>query len=216
MQIVNNFKFLDIIGKEIQFKIENSEKYKTIFGGILTICLGIISLVSLWFFGNDIIYRKFPNILTKELYLEKPEYHTLNNSNFFLATRFSDYQAKIIDDPRILIPKFSYYLYEINVTTGELEIIDSVDIEMGKCTNAHIDNDTLKSEFLENYYCADLNNYTAGGNWDSDRLGEIYYSAEVCTEKTEKEKNITCASQEELKEKYNEILYIDVKYRIII
>jgi len=212
MQILNSFKFIDIIGKEIQFKIENSEKYKTSFGGILTITLGIISLISLWFFGNDVIYKLSPKIITNELYLDQTEYHILNNSNYFFAIRFSDYNGVIIDDPRFLIPKFVYTLYEINTESGELDTTFSEAIKMVKCNTSHIDNETLHSELLEFYYCATLNNYTAGGNWDSDKYGELFYSAEVCSEDTEIEKNITCATKEEVTEKYQDYLYIDIKY----
>ena len=63
----SKLKYIDIIGKEIQFKIDKSELYKTVLGGFLTLLLGVISLISLWFFGNDVIYRKYPKFITKQL-----------------------------------------------------------------------------------------------------------------------------------------------------
>jgi len=205
-------KLIDIIGKEVQFKIENSEKYKTTFGGFITIILGIISLISLWFFGSDIIYKQSPSLITKELFLDKPEYHILNNSNYFFAIKFSNIDGNLINDPRIFIPKFMYRLYEMNSTTGSFDLSIDLDFELGNCNSSHIDEYTLQNEFLEFYHCANLNNYTAGGNWDNDKIGTLFFYAEVCNEKTEKEKNITCASLEELKQKYDDVFYIEAKY----
>ena len=77
----------------------------------------------------------------------------------------------------------------------------------------HIDNDTITKENLEYFYCADLNNFTVGGDWSSDVLGEISYQAKRCNAEIEAQKNITCASDEEIMNKYDGIMYIDLKWQ---
>jgi len=213
MKFLQNIKLLDIIGKEIQFKIENSETYKTALGGFLTILLGVISLISLWFFGNDIIYKTNPQFLSKDLYLDEYEFHVLNNTNFFFAIRFTDYDGLFIEDPRFLVPKFKYEYYVLNDETGELEpkVSDYYEITT-KCSVEHIDNETLQSEILWTYWCVDLKNLTIGGDWSASILGSMSYIAEVCNENTEKEKNITCASAQEITDTYNDLMYMDQKW----
>ena len=70
----------------------------------------------------------------------------INNSNFFFAIRFTDYFGLFIEDPRFLTPKFKYEYYEINESTGELDLLKSEILEIGKCNTTHIDNYTLHKE----------------------------------------------------------------------
>jgi hypothetical protein len=214
MSLKFGFKNLDIIGKEIQFKVENNEKYQTKFGGFLTLLLAVVSLISLWFFGNDIIYREKPVTTMKEFLQPQYEYRTLNNSNFFFAIRFTDFYGIFVTDPRILVPMFKYEYYEINNNTGELENLKSELMEISYCNETHAKNETLDKENLRYYYCADLNrnNYTIGGDWNSNKLGIMYYLVVKCNPEIEKEKNITCALKPELEEKYNDLFYVDVKW----
>lgn len=210
--MLKKFKYLDIIGKEVQFKIESNETYRTIVGGILTIVLGVVTMISLWFFGSDIIFKTNPNFLSNDLPLEHPEFFTLNNSNFFFAIRFTDFYGAFINEPRFLIPKFRYQYYEINDTTGELILTVDEAYEMTICNTSNIDEFTLHDDNLENYYCADLKNYTVGGDWNSDKLGYLFYTAELCSSATEQEKNITCATKQEIITRYNDLLYLDIKW----
>ena len=173
LQTLSRLKYLDIIGKEVQFKIENSELYKTVFGGILTLMLAVISLISIWFFGNDIIYHENPKFIQKQIRREEYEYLNFTNQNFFFAIRHTDYYGAFIDDPIYLIPKFKYEYYEKNRDTGELKLLNKIVIEMDKCNTSHIDNETLISENLQFYYCASLNNLTIGGDWGSNSLSEL-------------------------------------------
>ena len=53
MKILEKLKHIDILGKEVRFKIENSELYKTSVGGFVTILMIVTILATAWFFGKD-------------------------------------------------------------------------------------------------------------------------------------------------------------------
>ena len=203
----------DILGKEIQFKIENSETYKTCVGGFLTLLLAFVSLGSIYLFGNDIIFKTKPNLIFKKIQLEEYPSAPINIENYFYAMRLVDKKGAYVDDYRYFEPILRYEYYKFNNETLDLDLVKKDRQTLKTCNLSHINQGTLDKEFLETYKCALFKNYSIGGNWDSPEVSVLIYEINKCTAATELKYNITCAKEEELAKRYTFPLFVEIKYQ---
>ncbi len=202
----------DILGKEIQFKVENNETYKTWIGGFFTILLALISLGSIYLFGNDVIYRSKPKLLFKKNLLPTYPMKVLNNTNFLFAMRIVDDVGKYIEDIRIIEPVLLYEYFKLNNKTKELDLVEEATQKLYNCNSSHIDNKTLADETLSTYFCGQVNNFTIGGDWDHTEVGVLQFYFKVCDKNTEEKYNIKCFNQTELAKKISFPLVVEIKY----
>ena len=56
---------LDLFGYPIDFTVNSNRKYKTKFGGILSIAMGIIWCILFFIFGQNCFYKQNPNGYTE-------------------------------------------------------------------------------------------------------------------------------------------------------
>ena len=83
-------KLIDIFSKHLVLTYKGEEKFKTNFGGILTIISFIIIMINAIFIGKDIVLKENPNVIqiTKE---EKfTPTHRLGKNNTFIEFGFSN------------------------------------------------------------------------------------------------------------------------------
>ena len=204
---------LDILGKEIQFKIENSETYKTWVGGFFTILLGFISLGSIYLFGNDVIFKTKPTLLFKKNQLADYPTIGINNSNFFYSFRLVDSYGVYIEDLKYFEPLLTFENMMMNFTSLELETT-FLDVQtMETCNTTHIDNKTLYEEGLRSYKCAVLDKFKIGGNWDGNEVNVLTYTIKRCNSETERKHNIVCAPDSEIMDNFLFPINVEIKYQ---
>ena len=96
--LTDKIKLIDIFYRTIKFETRESENYKTIFGGLLTIITGITMIVIGFLFGREIYQRKNPLVLNSDILLE---YSRINMNEFPLFFTFNLAGGKNIPDPGI-------------------------------------------------------------------------------------------------------------------
>ena len=84
LNMLKLFKKIDFIGHPINFEIDNTNKYKTIQGAILSSGLFLVILVLALMFGKDIYERKNPNVFLSEAIFEHAQ-TTSSSFPFFVA-----------------------------------------------------------------------------------------------------------------------------------
>ena len=134
------FKKIDVIGKEIQLKVGQNEKFQTNVGAVLTLVLACCGVIAIWYFGKDIIEKTNPTFLASEVRLSPWPYVMVNNSNFFFGMRIEDNDGRYVNDNRFFELIFEYNYYIQNKTTAEKELIHFETRNLVKCNNSHIDN----------------------------------------------------------------------------
>ncbi len=202
----------DILGKEIQFKIENKEIYKTWVGGFLTILLALISLGSIYLFGSEVVFRLKPKLLFKKNILPTYPVKVLNNTKFLYAMRIVDQAGKYIEDIRILEPVLLYEFFKMNNETKELDLVEEETQRLYNCNSSNIDNKTLAEETLSTYFCGKVDNFTIGGDWDHTEIGVLQYSFKLCDKSTEEKYNIKCLNQTEIAKEITFPFVAEIKY----
>ncbi len=51
-------KNLDILGRSFSLNFKRVETFKTVLGGVITILYGLMTLILIWYFGQDIYLKK--------------------------------------------------------------------------------------------------------------------------------------------------------------
>ena len=190
-------KSIDMFESDFKLNIKGKEVFTTLLGGLFTLMLGMSTIVLAWYFGKDIYLKESPYYLSKTAYKNNTPMIDLNYSNFFFALHVEDEQGRPVLNESLFHYMFYYEYYKIDTVLGTTEVLKATQNDCEKCNTDHIDNETLYSKGLNNYYCSNLNGYKLGGNWREPNIAIIYYYLERCTQEWAEPLNITCASQED-------------------
>ena len=178
----------DTYGKQFQFNIEGGT-FKTLFGGILSIIMGLATVGLFGYFGIDLYLKENPMVLEKLDYLDySPLNEKHNRSNTFVAFRF---KGPYSDDVRY----FEHYVIHYHKYANKSGNIVSDNIYglTHKCTtDDDIDEDTFERDKLSEYFCYDQTDLMFGGP-DINSISHFpALTIKYCGADTEKRYNITC------------------------
>lgn len=73
---------VDAFGVQPKFYVNNKEKYKTSWGGSLTILLLGCVVVACWVYGKDMYYREHPSATVSEIPTSMPERFDIKKDSF--------------------------------------------------------------------------------------------------------------------------------------
>ncbi len=203
--MIEFIKSMDMMGREFKFNIEGGA-YRTIPGGLLTMFTSICFLVLAWYYGQDMYQRKQPAVLIKQSMLKLFPRVQVNSSVFNFGYRIENTNGELVNDPRIFTYELMYTSYSAD-ENGVWHTDKKLIKELQSCGLNHFDNKTLHHHKLQNYKCIE-NNYTFGGDWGGDFIDLPQFLIRRCNNKTEKEYNIKCLSDAEVKAKHSNF-YVD-------
>jgi len=151
---MNSLKSIDIFGTDFRFLIEEEGQYKTSLGGILTLIIIVITLISCWYFGQDIYLHNDPSIFSKVKHLKDDPVMTLNSSNIFFAFVIQDDSNEGINDKSYFVHNIAYYAFIRDKVTNQMVLTKTVE-EAEPCNLTHIDENNfnkLKMLLLQTIY----------------------------------------------------------------
>ena len=167
---------IDILGIKFHFYSGKTLKKSTVFGGILTILLGILSMILFSIFGNNLFSRKNPSVTMSIENNLNYEYFDLSQEKILFAFRIEDYDAHFIDVSNILYFKIYYYTTE-QATNGEYHsIIKDEFLPYHICNDSDFPDVNLTKTYGK-LYCPELGGKKFGGYWDSNNL--YYFEIQV-------------------------------------
>jgi len=204
------FKKFDLLDTDFKFTY-NNESFKTNFGGIVSICLFFSLLILIWYFGQDIYLREHPEFIKKSedsLYFP---FVNISDRELFFGFKIDNFFSRPIDDPKYFELLFRYTWYKNDNETGENILVYEDYYKTKKCQPSDIISMVeYNSLRLHMYNCANYTDLNVGGEWQgSEYLGIMTYYVKRCDSETEKEFNITCATDEELVEENGSFIYIN-------
>ncbi len=196
---MHHLKNFDMFAKEFRFNIDGNS-FGTIMGGAFSVLVGLSFFGLTAYFGKDIYNKQNPSYLFKLDQLPKPPYVTLTNSNFTFAFNLVDQvHNKGVEDKRVFFIEAAQVTYLYKET--ELIKIEKKYINISTCSNNTIQEPRLTEENFNKFKCFDFSSLTMGGDIDDDKHMLIELFVKRCTKKEEKMYNITCYSNEEIKNK---------------
>ena len=168
--LTKSLKNFDFLGQGINFTINNEPHLKTVCGGVLRLILYILGIFLFFFFGEDFLFKKNPQIYYE--IKESSESLTFNFSanDFFFALRFEN-----IDGLKLDISEY-FHVESINEKVLNEEssvlVLEKTKIPLIPCSNINFDSST-ENRFKElnksDYLCPQIEkgkNMTISGNWD--------------------------------------------------
>ena len=195
---------IDVLGIKFHLYSGKALKRSTAFGGVLTILLGILSVLFFIIFGNNFFYRKNPSVTMSVENTLSYEYFDLSQEKVLFAFRIEDYDAHFIDVSNILYFKIYYYTTEQG-TNGEYHsIIKDEFLPYHVCNDSDFPDVNLTKTYGK-LYCPELGGKKFGGYWDSNNL--YYFEIQVffCEDGAQySANNSKCTSLDTLREFLNQ------------
>jgi len=106
-------KNLDVFGRDIKLTYEGEPKVSTNFGRFLSILMALICLAFFWILGQEVIYRKNPNII-----IDNPKEFDLP---YMSGGVDKDWDFSIVFTDTNLIPKYDPRMIQIFFQNGIME-----------------------------------------------------------------------------------------------
>eukprot|EP00347_Sterkiella_histriomuscorum_P017061 403350812 len=193
---------VDIYAKPVQLTYKGSEKFKSTFGGVVS--LGVVMFfMSVFIYKlNDLFLRNQTQIKKNTLVSISNQYsppEVISNKNITFAFMVSDFFGEgDYDDPyygEILLRQNIINIIQKPDGTFSREFID-LDIPYSKCElgrNFFYQNkEEIKNYGIEKFYCPDWKNLTLQGNWYSPQYKVLSLGFRRC-------RGNNCATEEEFK-----------------
>ena len=165
-KVLNFIKFIDLFGHTPSFVINQELKYKTIFGGILSIIILILGLILLCFFSIELFSRKAPSInLSTKLEPNPKKLYYFDNFEFIIG--INDENLEMIYDETIF--NIKAYLYSKKDTEEDF-FANPIELDLEQCKN--VLNNSINYYLFQNI---DLHNYFCISNKQNNiDLNDIY------------------------------------------
>ena len=202
----NCMKSLDVFGIRPSIYFQGHRKSRTPFGCFLSFLLLTFTFTCFGYFGQDLFYRKNPNLRYHEGYEPRPESITLNPEHLPIIIELNSMFGDLyFTDPNLLsinISQFSIRKYP-NET-----LVTTEDYPMEICTKDHfsqLDEETqayFLTKNLQDYFCVPtyLKNLTMQGAFDQDVFQAVKITVSICDNLT---RNNSCLPLEEIKNVLN-------------
>jgi len=195
-------KNLDVIGSEFKFKIEGG-KLKTFIGGVITLVLLVISIITFLYFGQDLYLRVNPKYYTKQARTTEYPVKTLNSSQLFFAFAIKDQDNNPIDDQSYFVHNFNYITFLRDNTTGKM-VQTTITTQMERCSTKHIEEYYLKKYELNTYYCHYFKELKLGGDFHANEMYIYKYSIDRCDSDISAKYGVICNDEDSVLDKYRD------------
>ena len=169
--IYEAFSEIDCFGTNFNFFLNHKKKFKTFYGGIITIITILLIILCLVCFGDNLYHKKNPTIIQTSI---NSDYTIINfkTEKLVFAFRFENLDGQFIDISNKIYPKIYYYSRpEINNSNYFLDYKQEEFLSYHVC-NESDDEDLNINERYGKLFCIDFNNKKFGGYWDN---AFIYY-----------------------------------------
>jgi hypothetical protein len=211
-KIKNVLKDLDIFGVNIRLLVNKEETAKTLIGGFLTLISYIAFTLIFIFSSLDIFEKLKPNVTVENKKLDYYPRLELNKYSFPLSISFQDAYGANYDIPEYFFIDAKTAI--INSTDINSEPIIR-DLTLEKCTTSHFPSISVEAFYsggAQNYLCIKDQNVSLSGYYGQESIEYFYFNGRTC--KNDTERNITCASEEEIENFLKNVtLYLTVFYQ---
>ena len=211
-------KNLDFLGIPYDLTIDGKTNFKTYIGAILSIIIGILSILTIIFFSSDFVFRLNPNIISSLYRLDELNRYTVNNTNFFLSfTAINGFEKSVAKERQYMFPKMTYYFHN-NTKGGQNKIID---IPPTPCSTMQTLPDLMANKHYANSTCFDFNDLAARieeenvpffGSFESSANSFFTLEMTNCQYDLETKSYHTCLSKAEIDDRGNDFGFFLLRY----
>lgn len=198
MSFLLSLKSLDILGEDITFNYNGSNKTGSKLGGGASVILAILLALLIVGFGQDFFKRTNPNVIRESK--DDGTVSIFNITNHKLSLAFRVMYGDLVSVRDYTGVYINTYLYQYKKVKGDwVPVTQGKKFELVKCTEDMV---SSKEEFVnsgfENYLCPIFDNTTLGGIWGaSEYVGYFYLDVVLCKDGMKNNDGQDCQSEEE-------------------
>ena len=201
--IINFFEKIDLLGSKFHFYYGVSLKKRTPLGGILTLIIGIMTLIFLFIFGKDLFLKINPNVTISIQNNSIYEYIDLQKENITFAFRIENFKGHFLNVSELLYIKIYYFASEPDDQGKYKSIIHEDYMNYHICNDSDFFNENL-TKYYGTLFCPDLGGKKFGGYFDTPYIYYFEFQLFFCKNGSKYSINNTCTSIESLKQINNE------------
>lgn len=198
MKIFSFLQSLDYMGNSINFTINSNDTFKTIFGGLVSFLMYILTAYLFITFGQNYIYKLNPSGYSQIVPSSSKNIKPLNltENEFVMGFQVYDMNWKVINLTDYYHTIF--YLRKVTFDRKKNEFVNSrTKINPVPCSELKLHESVHKGHIdLKGFMCPDFRPYkdqkpNIHGNFDSDEFSIIEFFVRPCDEKSANCKNLT-------------------------
>ncbi|KAL4479856.1 hypothetical protein ABPG74_020372 [Tetrahymena malaccensis] len=192
---------IDIFGVGISFRINDDNKFKTRFGGFVTL---LICFLLIFMFSQSlmqIINKTNPSVIYEERILPNPTQSDLNSNNFsFVMAMLDPASQNPVADETIFRFEATFMYKDTSANNGG-QIYKFKSMELERCNQNSFQVAGTQNYFLNlnytNMYCfSNISDYYLVGQFEMDQFSDIQISFIPCDE-NDPTNNVTCMEQKQ-------------------
>ena len=191
---------IDFFGTHFHFYLNASKKFKTIYGGLLTILTIFIIIACIIFFGSNLFLKTNPTI-NQENVNEGYSIIDLKKEKVILAFRMENLDGEFVDFTNKIYPIIYYYSRNENSSTYRSSKTEEF-LSYHICNESDYTDINL-TQYYGKLFCIDMSNKNFGGYWDNPYI--FYYEIRLyfCPNGETYSKSKNCTSMETLNKIFN-------------
>ena len=192
--------YVDLFGTKFTFYTQNTPKFYTPSGGILTI-FSLIACIFIFIFPN-LRYFKRENPIISKSYISKWQHKIkFGEEKIWIPWRISNNNSSFINHTNKFFPIINYYFSE-NLAENKKHILKSKSLTYKLCNETSMINKPniyYLNIPLNELYCIDMDDILIGGSWITDFIYYLEFDLFLCKNgENYNENNINCIFFENL------------------
>ena len=205
-KIAQIIKAVDILGKKVKLYFGgNSNRHKTLYGGILSLILYAVFLAMFYIFGNDMFFKTKPIVTESVFYDVEPKRYNLTEDSFLFWVGLQDGSSNYFYDPTIFRVEAKFLIKSMvnNSVKWTTKILKTRKCDLETDIDKKF-NGLMKKDPLNTAICLDstdiLNKQLyLQGTFTNDDFTSIYINLFSCTNNTTP--GVICKTQNQINEK---------------
>ena len=213
-------KYCDIFGTKFHFYTDEKPKFYTLFGGVSSIILFFICLITFIFYSLDDFKRNNPIVTTSSIPSEGHPNIKFGKEKIWIPWRIVDSNNKFIEHIGLIYPIIYYYSRSRN-NTNDPFISNIKKLNYTLCNETSMINKSDLYQIgvsLSQLYCIDMDNLEIGGSWASLFLNYIQVNFYLCEDGIDyNNTSPKCTNKEKILQKIgtNNSLRIEFYYPVV-
>ena len=159
----NTILYFDILSPPPQLRVNTKTSYETIFGGLISILIILVTITANFYFGSQLINKNEPVAVISAKDYEDMDFG-INTKEFNIFFAVEDAKYNYYNDPTI----FNFTAYHKNITLdSEGKIVyEYRDLEIKTCENYYSSSSNLKEGLDRSiFYCLKPDQVRVQGYW---------------------------------------------------
>lgn len=198
--MISTIKFFDFLSHSPQLRVNKKASYHTVFGGIISFIIGILTIVGIFYFGKELYFKNEPVAVISAKEYQDLDYR-ISPLEYSIYVAIEDNNYIYYNDPSIFT--LSAYNDIITIDSSGAQNVTRKEVLIAPCSGFYKDNSELQNNQtlidLNLFYCIEPYKTHIEGYWGSPINSYLGIVLSKCTNSTQSSQ--ICKSEAEIDRK---------------